>query len=78
MPQRAAGPILNYMTAHAAPATLPRTLRLWSVPTFATLNPIGAPIVHAGLHIVDVLHSYEKGVFLPPHSSTTRNEGGTP
>ena len=24
---------------------------VWSIPTFATLNPIGAPIAHVGLHV---------------------------
>jgi hypothetical protein len=40
---------------------------VWSVPTLITLNPIGAPIAHAGLHVSAVLHSYETDVFLPPH-----------
>ena len=40
---------------------------VWSVPTLVTLNPIGAPIAHAGLHTSAVLHSYETDVFLPPH-----------
>jgi len=40
---------------------------VWSVPTLVTLNPIGAPIAHAGLHVTAVLHSYETDVFLPPH-----------
>jgi hypothetical protein len=40
---------------------------LWSVPTLVTLNPIGAPITHAGLHTSAVLHSYETDTFLPPH-----------
>jgi hypothetical protein len=39
----------------------------WSVPTLVTLNPIGAPIAHAGLHVSAVLHSYETDTFLPPH-----------
>jgi len=39
----------------------------WSVPTLVTLNPVGAPIAHAGLHVSAVLHSYETDVFLPPH-----------
>jgi hypothetical protein len=30
---------------------------VWSVPTLVTLNPIGAPIAHAGMHIAAVLHS---------------------
>ncbi len=40
---------------------------LWSVPTLVTLNPIGAPIAHAGMHTSAVLHSYETDTFLPPH-----------
>jgi hypothetical protein len=40
---------------------------VWSTPTLLTLNPIGAPIAHAGLHVSAVLHSYETDLFLPPH-----------
>jgi hypothetical protein len=40
---------------------------MWSVPTLVTLNPIGAPIAHAGLHTSAVLHSYDTDTFLPPH-----------
>jgi hypothetical protein len=40
---------------------------IWSVPTLVTLNPIGAPIAHVGLHTSAVLHSYETDTFLPPH-----------
>lgn len=40
---------------------------LWSAPTLLTLNPIGAPITHAAMHVAAVLHSYETDVFLPPH-----------
>jgi hypothetical protein len=40
---------------------------VWSVPTLVTLNPIGSPIAHAGLHTSAVLHSYETDTFLPPH-----------
>ncbi|HXV32719.1 MAG TPA: hypothetical protein VD769_01820, partial [Gaiellaceae bacterium] len=32
---------------------------VWSLPTLVTLNPIGAPIAHAGMHTAAVLHSYE-------------------
>jgi hypothetical protein len=41
---------------------------IWSAPTLVTLNPIGAPIAHAGLHATAVLHSYETDTFLPPHT----------
>ena len=40
---------------------------IWSVPTLVTLNPLGAPIAHAGLHVSAVLHSYDTDTFLPPH-----------
>jgi hypothetical protein len=40
---------------------------VWSIPTLATLNPVGAPIAHAGLHVAAVTHSYETDTFLPPH-----------
>ena len=40
----------------------------WSVPTLATLNPIGAPLAHVGVHVAAVLHSYETELFLPPHA----------
>ena len=40
---------------------------VWSVPTLLTLNPIGAPIAHAGPHTSVVMHSYETETFLPPH-----------
>jgi hypothetical protein len=40
---------------------------IWSVPTLVTLNPIGSPVAHAGLHTAAVLHSYETDTFLPPH-----------
>ena len=30
---------------------------IWSVPTLATLNPIGAPLAHAGLHVAVVTNS---------------------
>lgn len=40
---------------------------IWSAPTLLTLNPIGAPIAHVGLHTSAVLHSYETDTFLPPH-----------
>ena len=40
---------------------------VWSVPTLATLNPIGAPIAHVGLHVGAVVDDYETDLFLPPH-----------
>jgi hypothetical protein len=40
---------------------------VWSVPTLATLNPVGAPIAHVGLHIGAVVHNYDSDLFLPPH-----------
>ncbi|MGH8869880.1 MAG: hypothetical protein ACRDYU_18025 [Actinomycetes bacterium] len=46
---------------------------VWSIPTLVTLNPLGAPIAHAGMHVIAVLHSYETDTFLPPHEL-----GGSP
>jgi hypothetical protein len=40
---------------------------LWSAPTLLTLNPIGAPVAHASMHVTAVLHSYDTDLFLPPH-----------
>jgi hypothetical protein len=40
---------------------------VWSFPTLVTLNPLGAPVAHAGLHVSAVLHSYDTDTFLPPH-----------
>lgn len=40
---------------------------VWSVPTLATINPVGAPIAHVGLHVAAVIHSYDTDLFLPPH-----------
>jgi hypothetical protein len=40
---------------------------VWSVPTLATLNPVGAPMAHMGLHVGAVVHNYDTELFLPPH-----------
>jgi hypothetical protein len=40
---------------------------LWSIPTLATANPIGAPIAHAALHVTAVLRNEDSDTFLPPH-----------
>jgi hypothetical protein len=40
---------------------------VWSVPTLATLNPVGAPIAHIGVHVAAVVHDYDTDLFLPPH-----------
>ena len=40
---------------------------VWSVPTLATLNPLGASVSHATMHVTAVLHSFETDTFLPPH-----------
>jgi hypothetical protein len=40
---------------------------VWSVPTLATLNPIGAPVAHVGLHVGAAVHRYDTDLFLPPH-----------
>ena len=36
---------------------------VWSVPTLTTLNPIGAPIAHMGLHVSAVVHNYNTTLF---------------
>jgi D-alanyl-D-alanine carboxypeptidase len=43
---------------------------IWSVPTLATLSPLGAPIAHAGVHVAAVVHSYDTDTFLPPHRAS--------
>jgi hypothetical protein len=59
---------LGYSDFRSAMVTRPVTADLvWSVPTLVTLNPIGTPITHAGMHVTAVVHSYETDVFLPPH-----------
>jgi hypothetical protein len=40
---------------------------VWSVPTLATLNPVGAPMAHVGLHVGAVVHNHDTDLFLPPH-----------
>ena len=41
---------------------------VWSAPTLLTLNPLGAPIAHVGLHVTAVVHDYHTDLFLPPHA----------
>jgi D-alanyl-D-alanine carboxypeptidase len=50
---------------------------VWSLPTLVTLNPIGSPIAHVGLHVTAVLHSYDTGTFLPPHVSSAAPASST-
>jgi hypothetical protein len=45
---------------------------VWSIPTLVTLNPVGAPIAHVGLHVGAVVHSYDTDLFLPPHREARR------
>ena len=40
---------------------------VWSAPTLATLNPVGAPIAHVGVHVGAIVHNYDTDLFLPPH-----------
>jgi len=40
---------------------------VWSIPTLVSLSPIGAPVVHIGLHTSAVMHSYNTDLSLPPH-----------
>ena len=59
---------LGYSDFRSAKVRKPMTGDLlWSPPTLATLNPVGAPIVHAAMHVAAVTHSYETDLFLPPH-----------
>ena len=44
---------------------------VWSVPTLATLSPIGSPLAHIGLHVSAVVHAYDTDTFLPPHPKAT-------
>lgn len=58
----------GYSDFRSSKITKPLTGDLvWSIPTLATLNPIGAPIAHIGLHVSAVLHNYNSNLFLPPH-----------
>ncbi len=41
-----------------------------SVPTLATMNPIGSMAAHASMHITAVIHAYETPTFLPPQTTT--------
>jgi hypothetical protein len=59
---------LGYSDFRGEKVTKPLTGDLvWSAPTLLTLNPVGAPIAHIGLHTAAVVESYETDVFLPPH-----------
>jgi hypothetical protein len=40
---------------------------IMSLPTFLSMNPMAAPITHAGMHMSAVIHSPETDLFLPPH-----------
>jgi hypothetical protein len=39
---------------------------LISIPTFATVNPLGSVVAHVSQHITAVTHSYESRIFNPP------------
>jgi hypothetical protein len=41
-----------------------------SIPTLATMNPIGSIAAHASMHITAVIHAYETPTFLPPQTTT--------
>jgi len=45
---------------------------IWSIPTLATLNPLGSPLAHARVHVGAVVHSYNTDLFLPPHRPRAR------
>jgi hypothetical protein len=60
---------LGYSDFRGDKVTKPLTGDLvWSVPTLVTLNPVGSPIAHIGVHTAEVVDSYETDLFLPPHS----------
>lgn len=39
---------------------------LISIPTFATVNPVGSIVAHVSQHVAGVNHAYESRIFLPP------------
>jgi hypothetical protein len=39
---------------------------LISIPTFATVNPVGSVVAHVSQHVAAVTHAYESRIFLPP------------
>ena len=39
---------------------------LISIPTFATVNPVGSLVAHVSQHITAVTHAYESRIFNPP------------
>jgi hypothetical protein len=39
---------------------------LISIPTFATVNPVGSVVAHVSQHITAVTHAYESRIFNPP------------
>ncbi len=40
-----------------------------SVPSIATLNPLGSLLAHATMHVTADIHAYETEVFLPPKTT---------
>ena len=40
-----------------------------SLPTVATVNPLGSVIAHVAMHVGAVSHAYETDVFLPPQAA---------
>jgi hypothetical protein len=39
---------------------------LISIPTFATVNPVGSVVAHVSQHVAAVTHAYESEIFNPP------------
>ena len=39
---------------------------LISIPTFATVNPVGSIVAHVAEHIAAITHAYESRIFNPP------------
>jgi hypothetical protein len=43
---------------------------LISVPTFATVNPVGSVVAHVSQHVAAVTHAYESRIFNPPATNS--------
>ena len=41
-----------------------------SIPTFATVNPVGSVVAHVAQHITAVTHTYESRIFNPPETKS--------
>ena len=43
---------------------------LISIPTFATVNPVGSLVAHVSQHVTAVTHAYESRIFNPPETKS--------